>query len=292
MKTFDVITFGEVLWDIFEIAPNVYRRELGGAPANLAVGLARRGVKVAVVGGVSRDAFGNALVALVRARGVETSLVARLPERTGLAFIRRDARGEPSFLFYRHETADMMLAPKHVAPFRAKLAVVGTSTLLFEPLRSATERFVRLAARGGAALVVDLNVRRHLWKSERAMRARIAKLAARAALVKASAADLRALGGRKFLARYAPNATWILTDGGNPARAIGAHGAVSMPALRARCVDATGAGDAFLAGVLTVLVRNRASPGTAAWRDSAVFSDALRLGHMLGKKAVSKVGAT
>ena len=29
---------------------------------------------------------------------------------------RRDARGEPSFLFYRHETADMMVAPEHLRP--------------------------------------------------------------------------------------------------------------------------------------------------------------------------------
>lgn len=65
-----------------------------------------------------------------------------------------------------------------------------------------------------------------------------------------------------------------------------------MPALRARCVDATGAGDAFLAGVLATLAARGARPGTPAWKNEAVFSDALRVGHMLGKKVVSKVGAT
>ncbi len=292
MKALDVIAFGELIWDIFEIAPDTFRREIGGAPANLAIGLARLGVKSAIVSGVSRDAFGDALVRRVRDMGVDTSLIARLPERTGLAFVSRDARGEPSFLFYRHETADMMLAPKHIASVpRARFAVVGTSTLLGEPLRSSTARFVKLATRGGASLAVDLNVRKHLWQSERVMRARIGALAARAALVKASASDLDALGGRRFLARHAPRATWILTDGGGIARAIGAHGEVSMRALRAKCVDATGAGDAFFAGVLAVLVARRASPGSSAWLDPAVFSDALRLGHMLGKKVVESVGA-
>lgn len=291
-KSIEVIAFGELLWDIFEIAPDTFRREIGGAPANLAIGLARLGVKSAIVAGVSRDAFGDALVRRVRAMGVETSLIARLPERTGLAFVTRDARGEPSFLFYRHATADMMLAPKHVASVpRARFAVLGTSTLLGEPLYGATARFVKLAVRGGASLVLDLNVRKHLWKSERTMRARIAELTERAALVKASAGDLAALGGARFLSRHAPDATWILTDGSGTARAIGAHGEVSMRALRAKCVDATGAGDAFLAGVLGVLVARRAVPGSSAWKNEAVFSDALRVGHMLGKKVVESVGA-
>ena len=290
-RALDVIAFGEILWDLFEIAPDTFRREIGGAPANVAIGVARLGRKSAVVGGVSRDAFGDALVARIRAQGVGTSHVARLPQRTGLAFVRRDARGEPSFLFYRHDTADMMLAPRHVKPFRARFAVVGTSTLMREPLRASTYAFVRRAKRAGAALVVDLNVRAHLWKSARAMRAEIAEIASRAAIVKASRADLDALGARQFLAKHAPRATWILTDGGGVARAIGVHGEVRERAPRARCVDATGAGDAFLAGALATLAARGAKPGAPAFRDPAVFSDAMRVGHMLGKRVVESVGA-
>ncbi|MDP9148984.1 MAG: PfkB family carbohydrate kinase, partial [Myxococcota bacterium] len=57
----DVICFGEILWDIFELGrrgteplAQRFRRELGGAPANVATGLARLGVRAAVVGGVGR----------------------------------------------------------------------------------------------------------------------------------------------------------------------------------------------------------------------------------------------
>ena len=165
-----VATFGEVLWDLFEIGPDTYRRELGGAPSNLAIGLARLGVRVAVVGAVGADAFGEALVRRLREERVDTSLIARLPNRTGLAFVHRDARGEPSFLFYRHDTADMAIRPKDVRPVKAKYIACGTSTLLDEGLRRATERFVRLGKRAGAVLAVDLNVRTHLWKSPRVMR--------------------------------------------------------------------------------------------------------------------------
>jgi fructokinase len=289
----DVVSFGEVLWDLFEVGPDTFRRAPGGAPANLAFALARLGRRASIVGAVSRDAFGDDLVARLRTSGVDVSSIVRLPNRTGLAFVRRDARGEPSFLFYRHDTADMVLGPSHLRPamLRARFAACGTSTLVREPLASATRRFVDLAERAGAGLVVDLNVRAHLWPSARAMRAAAAELAGRAALVKASRADLDALGGDCFLRRHARGATWVLSAGAGAARAVGAHGSVAVPALRAKCVDATGAGDAFLAGVLAVLAARGAAPGSSAWRDPAVFSDALRVGHMLGKKVVSKVGA-
>ena len=82
----DVITFGEVLWDIFEVGEDTYRRELGGAPANLAVGLARLGVSVAIVGAVGADGFGDALATRLAREGVDIGQLAQLPNRTGLAF--------------------------------------------------------------------------------------------------------------------------------------------------------------------------------------------------------------
>jgi sugar/nucleoside kinase (ribokinase family) len=66
---------------------------------------------------------------------------------------------------------------------------------------------------------------------------------------------------------------------------------VEVPALRARCVDATGAGDAFIAGALATLTAAGAVPGSAAWREPAVWRAALRAGHIMGKKAVSRPGA-
>ncbi|HEX7604087.1 MAG TPA: PfkB family carbohydrate kinase, partial [Polyangiaceae bacterium] len=70
-----------------------------------------------------------------------------------------------------------------------------------------------------------------------------------------------------------------------------AHGEVAVPALKARCVDATGAGDAFIAGSLAVLLAAKARPGRVAWRDPELFAEALGVGHMLGAKAVSRAGA-
>jgi fructokinase len=300
----DVICFGEILWDLLEARARgtepiarLFRRELGGAPANVATGLARLGVRVGLVGAVGKDRFGQALLAHLVADGVDVRFVRTLPNRTGITFVVRDAHGEPAFIFYRHASADLAITAEHLSPAmgKARWALVGTSTLITPQLSRATERFLSFAARAGARLFVDLNVREHLWPDRRVMQESIARLAGRAVLVKASDADLRAVGasrgGWKWLERHAPKATWLVTRGPGEASAVGEHGEAHAPALRARCVDATGAGDAFIAGALATVVAAGAVPGSGAWRDPELWRLALKAGHIMGKKAVSRPGA-
>jgi fructokinase len=302
----DALCFGEILWDMFEVRGRrgvVFDRQLGGAPANVATGLARLGVRAAVAGAVGRDVLGDALAEHLENDGVDTRFVEHLPNRTGVTFVTRDAHGEPRFLFYRRETADMAMTEAHVDAWLARGArsatwlLVGTSTLVVPALARATWRLVERMRAAGASIHVDLNVRAHLWASRATMQRAIAKLVARADLVKASDADLAALGattaprGEAWLARHAPRASWLLTYGARGAAAIGAHGEVRAASRRVRCVDATGAGDAFIAGSLAALVAARARPGNAAWRDAEVWTSALRVGHIVGAKAVTRVGA-
>jgi fructokinase len=289
IRTWDVVCFGEVLWDIFEGKDGSFRREMGGAPANVAVGLARLGVRSAIAGGVGRDRFGVEITKALDREGVDTRLLVHLPNRTGIAFVSTGARGEPSFLFYRHETADVSLRCEHItkAMGRARWGLVGTSSLMTPSLAGATERFIDVLA---GDLVVDLNVRAHLWQDRRAMKRAIARLVRRAALVKASEADLAALGSG-FFRTYAPRGRWVVTRSGGTASAYLPGGEVRVPASRARCVDATGAGDAFLAGMVASLVASRARPGSPEWDDPRRWERALSIGHVLGAKAVSSVGA-
>ncbi len=122
--SFAVVTSGEILWDIYEagarrpgetIARDLHA-EVGGAPANVAVGLARLGVSVAFLGGVGDDAFGESMRAALAEAGVSPELLVTRPERTGLTFVRRDARGEPSFLFYRRQSADVSVQVSDLPP--------------------------------------------------------------------------------------------------------------------------------------------------------------------------------
>ena len=157
--------------------------------------------------------------------------------------------------------------------------------------------FLRHASKHGAHVIVDLNVRAHLWSSKKVMKEAVSKVIRHAALVKASLTDLTALdiGNEAAAIRWvrakAPEATVIVTRGAGKASAHGPHGEVSLSGHKAHCVDATGAGDAFLAGVIAAVVAARAEPGAASWDDPATWLAALEIGHSLGVKAVSKIGA-
>ncbi len=298
----DVACFGEVLWDWYELpkrthGSTTFVRMIGGALANVAVGLARLGVRSSVVGGVGRDRFGDELVDTLTRERVDMSHAVRLPNRTGLAFISRDKKGQPTFLFYRHESADVSVEDVHIEPSmaNAKWVAFGSSTLQARGLRKATHRFLAAAATNNAHVFFDLNIRAHLWKDASDMKRRVEAALPGAHVIKASWDDLRAWGdpekALKRVRKAAPGGVVLITRGDGVATATGAFGQIDLPARRARCVDATGAGDAFIAGVLATLVRNRAMTKSSLWSDAGFWRHALDIGHRMGQKAVTMPGA-
>ncbi|MBS2014247.1 MAG: hypothetical protein JST00_15275 [Deltaproteobacteria bacterium] len=303
-KASDVACFGELLWDFFEADVKAekegiarqFRREVGGATANVATVLARLGADVSAIGGVGDDKLGDALRAALAADGVDVSHVVKMKGlRTGITFVSRDAAGEPSFTPYRVGTADGAFGEADVpaSAGKVKWAVVSSSSFL-PRARPAAEKFLASLEKAKGLLVVDLNVRAHLWSDADAMKAACADLVAKASVVKGSEKDLAALAGKRgmsWLEEKAKGATWVLTRGENGAAAVGAHGQATAPTKRVRCVDATGGGDAFVAGMLAVLLRSGAKPGGAEWKDPKLWTRALEVGHQLGAKAVGAVGA-
>jgi len=162
-------------------------------------------------------------------------------------------------------------------------------------LRAATEAFLDAATKAKAVIVVDLNVRAHLWADPEEMQKGVKDLVLRGALIKASERDLNQLAGKRgltWLDENAKHATWILTRGENGAACVGPHGQVNAPTKRVRCLDRSGAGDAFVGGVLAVLAKAKAKPDTADWKDGKLWTRAMEIGHVLGAKSVSKIGAT
>lgn len=286
----DVVLFGEILWDFFQDARGRYTKAIGGAPANVAVGLARLGVDTQLIGAVGRDPFGLELRARLQDEGVGTRYVALRKERTGITFVSRDQRGQPSFLFYRHESADMAITPDDIKGPMAKgrWLLLGTSTLAVSHLRSATEKLVELSAKDRGNIFLDLNVRPHLFSSMREMNTFIAELIPAAAVVKGSEDDLRTLSPavRRALGRVP---VLIVTHGNKGACATVAGREVLVPTKPLQCVDATGAGDAFVAGVLATF--SYAKVEAPSLRSEAFLREALSVGNLMGGRAVSKMGA-
>ncbi len=160
----NVITHGEMLIDFVPTVSGVTLIEVpafvkapGGAPANVAVGLARLGVAAGFMGQVGDDAFGHFLAQTLRANQVDVSGLRFSSEaRTMLAFVSLRADGERDFMFYRHPSADMLYQPQDVnADYvrSAKIVHFGSISLISEPARSATLHAVQIARCGPADLV-------------------------------------------------------------------------------------------------------------------------------------------
>ncbi|KAG0586639.1 hypothetical protein KC19_2G105800 [Ceratodon purpureus] len=121
-KTELVVCFGELLIDFVPTVGGLsladapaFKKAPGGAPANVAVGIAKLGGNAAFVGKVGDDEFGYMLVEVLKENRVETKGCRFDPNaRTALAFVTLREDGEREFMFYRNPSADMLFETKEL----------------------------------------------------------------------------------------------------------------------------------------------------------------------------------
>ena len=176
-----------------------FEKKPGGAPANVAVAVAKLGQPSVFLGQVGDDPFGHHLESVLRAEGVNTDGLRFSDEaRTALAFVSLRADGERSFVFYRHPSADMVMRPDDVAfdlIDEQDIFHFGTLTLIAEPGRSATLAAVDHARAHGKTISYDPNLRMSLWKDEATARAGLLSGLDYAHIVKVSDEELEFLTG-------------------------------------------------------------------------------------------------
>jgi len=267
----DIISLGELLIDFVPTvtgadlaSAEAFKKAAGGAPANVAVGLARLGVASALMGKVGDDGFGRFLARTLEEAGVDVAPL-RLTDaaRTALAFVSLRADGEREFLFYRSPSADMLFAPGDVdeaAIRRAKLLHFGSIGLIGEPSRSGTLHAVAVAKRHGLRVSYDPNLRLPLWPSPDAAREGLRLGLAQAGIVKIGEEEVSFLTGTEDPIAGA-RALWhdglelmAVTRGGKGCLWLTGNAEGEVPGLPVEPVDTTGAGDAFMAGLLAGLL--------------------------------------
>lgn len=299
---FDVIACGELLIDFVPtesgvtlIEASAFKKAAGGAPANVAVGVARLGYRAGFLGQVGEDAFGHFLADTLLQSGVDVAGLRFSPEaRTALAFVSLRADGERSFMFYRHPSADMLWRPEDVdAAYAASARIFhyGSISLIGEPSRSATFAALDHARRGGALISYDPNLRLALWPSADAARAGMLAGWQHADLAKVSEEELEFLTGETDEAR-AVGKLWhdrlkllTVTRGAAGSAYFTADARGEVPGFKVSAVDTTGAGDGFLAGLLAGLLDG----GLQFEREK--IEHALRLGNAVGGLTTTQRGA-
>jgi fructokinase len=290
----DILCFGDLLIDFVPTTNTADFADLptfkpapGGAAANVAVGLARLGVPSALMAKVGDEAFGHALVDIIGREGVDVRAIRfETRARTALAFVMLRPDGERDFLFYRHPSADMLFTPDDVdrAAIRAaKIFHFDSISLAAEQPRATALFAADEAIKAGALISYDVNLRLPLWESEAAARLGVAEGLKRASVVKVSEDELAFMAGEAST-ESVRSKLWhdgmklvVLSLGERGCVAIKKESEIVVPGIPVTPVDTTGAGDGFVAGLLS---RIGGDPGVL--EDDATLAAACRFANAVG----------
>jgi 5-dehydro-2-deoxygluconokinase len=173
-RTIDFICLGRAAVDLYGLERGArledaqhFAKYLGGSSGNVAVGLSRLGLKVAMLTRVGDEHMGRFVRETLAAEGVDVAAVKTDPARlTGLVVLGIENAESFPHIFFRENCADMGLEAGDVdaAPFATAKALAITGThLSTESVRAAARRAVALAKQHGLRVVLDIDYRPVLW---------------------------------------------------------------------------------------------------------------------------------
>lgn len=298
----DVVTFGEAMMLLVADRPGPiedaqsFLKRTAGAETNVAIGLARLGVRVGWASRLGTDSIGRYLLAAMRAEGIDCSHVqCASGERTGFQFKGRvDGGGDPPVEYHRQGSAASRMAPADIdVPWLLSarhLHATGVFAALSPTTLETARESLRLMRAAGRTISFDPNLRPTLWTSPHRMRTTLLELAAQAHWVlpgleegrflldapdadaQQIAAFFRARGAQLVVVKLGADGAWY-----DDARAGCGHvPGVAVP----RVVDTVGAGDGFAVGLVSALLEGRG------------VADAVRRGAWIGARAVQVIGDT
>jgi fructokinase len=314
-----LVSLGELLVDFFPLElgrshadVTGFRKAPGGGPANVAVAAARLGAASAFIGKVGDDPFGHWLVDVMAREGVETrGMVIDPAARTTLNVMAQPDANHYDCLFYRNPGADTLLWAEELD--RELLASTrayhfGSLSLTDEPARGAALAAARLTREGGGLVSFDVNYRPTLWSDPSQALALVREAIPLADVLKVNEGELALLTGHELdlkrddwqdqvltaaatLLDLGPTLV-VVTLGPNGAlyrtRSTGGY----VPGFQVETVDATGCGDAFIAGLLWRLVREGVTALSDAPRPTTdeLLPGILRYANAVGALTATKQG--
>jgi sugar/nucleoside kinase (ribokinase family) len=250
----------------------------GGSGANTALWLRSLEAETTLVARIGDDPGGRLIRAELEAAGVRCAFAVDPEAPTCCVVVMVDGSGQRSMLADRG--ANQRFAPEDVTAE----ALAGAShlhlsgyVLLDPPSRAAGLASLAAAKEAGLTTSVDPQAAAHITDP-----AAFLDDVRGVDLLLPNTEELVALTGSADPASakelLGAVGAVVVTAGLNGASWVDAGGVTSVPAIEAECVDSTGAGDAFDAGVLT------------GWLAGESTVDILRHGTRLGALAVGKVG--
>ena len=253
-----ILSIGEILADVL-LNPETgeMRAHVGGAPFNVAVNAAQSGGEAAFCGRVGNDPLGKFLEKEAAKYPLKIFIQKDESRPTTMAFVSIDENGERDFRFTRENAADYHIEAdeKIFEALNPSTVHLGSLMLSEEAGRKTADAVVALCDKFGAKLSFDINFREDVFGSVKDAAKTFAPYIRRADVVKFSKEELESFYGKDLgsALKELDNPVVCVTCG-KEGSIIHFHGKEIFVATKpVRCVDTTGAGDAFFGAFLACM---------------------------------------
>ncbi|GCH00594.1 aminoimidazole riboside kinase [Escherichia coli] len=266
----------------------------GGAPANVAVGIARLGGTSGFIGRVGDDPFGALMQRTLLTEGVDITYLKQDEwHRTSTVLVDLNDQGERSFTFMVRPSADLFLETTDLPCWRhGEWLHLCSIALSAEPSRTSAFTAMTAIRHAGGFVSFDPNIREDLWQDEHLLRLCLRQALQLADVVKLSEEEWRLISGKTqndrdicALAKEYEIAMLLVTKGAEGVVVCYRGQVHHFAGMSVNCVDSTGEGDAFVAGLLTGL------SSTGLSTDEREMRRIIDLAQRCGALAVTAKGA-
>ncbi len=292
-----ILVYGDAFVDYIanDTTNTSFTKYLGGATINVAAGISRIGAPSALVTITGDDETSEFVRNEIKNEGVNLDYAVYVPEkRVSGVYVHLTENCERVFKDYVDETPDLQVTPQQLNEEAFQRASIFNccSGTMFQPTALETTRAaVEMAKRNGAILAIDANIRPLRWSSEAYCRKTVASFFTDAHILKLTDEELFFLTETNSIAegieRLRPLHVPIIliTVGADGAYAVLNGEVIHVPVEKVVPVDTTGAGDAFMAGILRYVHFNGLPTTVESLTDCVAF------GNKLGAMAATKPGA-
>jgi len=246
-------------------AADAFVRAVGGFAGNIATGLARLGIRTAIVSAVGDDSHGDHVRSFLAGEGVDVESIVTMPgSRTQVAFFEVWPPDRFPVTFYRPQPAAETRLTLDDLPAEllatAPIAIVSATLLAEEPARSTTlrlleERRTSRGRRAASVTIIDLDWRPSLWVDPGEAPGLTARAAALSDLLIGSDDEFAATGLDPEIVPGDGPVTIVLKHGPDGVSLIDAAGRRDLPGIAVEVLCGIGAGDALTAAFVAGLVR-------------------------------------
>ncbi|MFV8432714.1 aminoimidazole riboside kinase [Vibrio owensii] len=284
---------GDAVVDLIPDTESTYLKCPGGAPANVAVAISRLGGNSAFFGRVGQDPLGRFMKATLAEEQVNTDyMLLDEAQRTSTVIVDLDDSGERSFTFMVKPSADQFLIPADIPAFvQGEWLHVCSIALANEPSRSSTLKAMQDIKAAGGFVSFDPNLREEVWANPEELKPVVCQAIELADVVKFSDDELLFLtdtdsleAGLEAIKAF-DNTLVLITQGAKGALAVFEGEQELIAGQAVKPIDTTGAGDAFVGGLLARLAQQN------EWANKEAIHSAVNWANGCGALATTQKGA-